>query len=207
MGLSGTGTAASGTPTSGADGADDGDGGGAAVGAADTADVGDADATTLERILAQVGPVGAGINLEYYFSRVDQDRYGCGTKLPHNITGLVGVMNGHGSDLRTGLHWQTVEIHEPVRMLLVIEASPERILSAAARVPAVERLIKNRWVHLASWAAPGSGLLWFDGERFVAYQPESSRIAVVDRSVDWFAGHRGHLPPARTMAALTGAPR
>jgi hypothetical protein len=38
----------------------------------------------------------------------------------------------------------------------------------------------------------------------VPYQPESTRIAVVEKSIDWFGGHRGHLPPARTMAALTG---
>ncbi len=166
----------------------------------------DADGSILTRSLAAVGPVGAGINLAYTLSRIDPIGYGCGTKLPHNITGLIGVMDGHASDLRTGLPWQTVEIHEPVRLLLVVEAPPERILAAAARVPAVERLMKNQWVHVASWGTPGSGLLWFDGGRFVPYEPESSRIAVVDRSVDWFCGHRGHLSPARTMAALTGAP-
>src|SRR5690606_27088760 len=48
----------------------------------------------LARVLAAVVPVCAGINLEYYFSTVDNEVYGSGTKLPHNITGLVGVMNG-----------------------------------------------------------------------------------------------------------------
>src|SRR6185312_14646927 len=69
---------------------------------------------SLAQVLAAVVPVCAGISLEYYFSFVDNDRYGCGTKLPHNIVGLVGVMDGHASDLRTGLPWQMVEIHEPV---------------------------------------------------------------------------------------------
>ena len=77
----------------------------------------------LERILQAVIPVCAGINLEYYFSFVDPIGYGCGTKLPHNITSLIGVMNGAGSDLRPGLPWQMVEIHEPVRLLFVIETS------------------------------------------------------------------------------------
>jgi uncharacterized protein YbcC (UPF0753/DUF2309 family) len=45
-------------------------------------------------ILARSGPVGAGISLEYYFSSVDNERFGCGTKLPHNVTGLIGVMAG-----------------------------------------------------------------------------------------------------------------
>ena len=157
----------------------------------------------LARSLAAVGPVAAGINLAYTLSRIDPIGYGCGTKLPHNITGLIGVMDGHASDLRTGLPWQTVEIHEPLRLLLVVDAPPDRILAAAARVPAVDRLLRNRWMRLACWHAPGEGLSWFEGDRFVPYTPESTRIAVVKRSIDWFGGQRGHLPPARTTAALT----
>ena len=78
----------------------------------------------LERLLQAVIPVCAGINLEYYFSYVDPYGYGCGTKLPHNITSLLGVMDGAASDLRPGLPWQMVEIHEPVRLLFVIETTP-----------------------------------------------------------------------------------
>ena len=87
----------------------------------------DPDDRSLAALLAAVVPVCAGISLEYYFSFVDNDRYGCGTKLPHNVTGLMGVMDGHASDLRTGLPWQMVEIHEPVRILFVIETTPERL--------------------------------------------------------------------------------
>jgi uncharacterized protein YbcC (UPF0753/DUF2309 family) len=161
----------------------------------------DPDGEILTRTLAAVGPVAAGINLAYTLSRIDPIGYGCGTKLPHNITGLIGVMDGHASDLRTGLPWQTVEIHEPVRLLVVIDAPPDRILAAAARVPPVHRLITNRWIHLAAWQE--SGLSLFDDGRFLPYAPESTRIAIVERSVDWFAGQRGHLPPARVVAALT----
>ena len=82
----------------------------------------DPDGDLLTRVLQAVGPVCGGINLEYYFSFTDRGGYGCGTKLPHNITGMLGVMDGHASDLRTGLPWQMVEIHEPVRLLLVVES-------------------------------------------------------------------------------------
>ena len=34
-------------------------------------------------------------------------------------------MDGAASDLRTGLPWQMVEIHEPVRLLFIIETTPE----------------------------------------------------------------------------------
>ena len=79
----------------------------------------------LTRILQAAVPVCAGISLEYYFSYVDNTGWGCGTKLPHNITSLLGVMDGAASDLRTGLPWQMVEIHEPVRLLFVIETTAE----------------------------------------------------------------------------------
>jgi hypothetical protein len=174
----------------------------------------DEDGQILSRILAAVGPVGAGINLAYTFSRIDPIGYGCGTKLPHNITGLIGVMDGHASDLRTGLPWQTVEIHEPVRLLVVIDAPPERILAAAARVPVVEQLVSNRWVQLAAWHLPAvggptanggdGGLGVFGRSGFKPYSRESTRIPVVQRSQDWYAGHRGHLPPARVLAGLAG---
>lgn len=105
----------------------------------------------LANLLQAVTPVGAGINLEYYFSTVDSFNYGCGTKLPHNITGLIGVMDGYASDLRSGLPWQTVEIHEPLRMLTIIEATPETLLKIAKEKPAIGRLVENNWIQLIAW--------------------------------------------------------
>src|SRR6202034_4191690 len=83
-------------------------------------------------------------------------RYGCGTKLPHNVTSLVGVMDGHASDLRTGLPWQMVEIHEPVRILFVIETTPERLTGVMNRNPPLKQLVENRWIRIAT-IDPASG--------------------------------------------------
>ena len=91
-----------------------------------------------------------GISLEYYFSFVDNERYGCGTKLPHNVTGLVGVMNGYESDLRTGLPLQMVEIHEPVRILFVIESTPDRIIEAIQGNPLLWEFLEKRWIRMAA---------------------------------------------------------
>ena len=57
----------------------------------------------LARILGAVVPVCEGINLTYFFSYIDSTGWGCGTKLPHNVTSLLGVMDGAASDLRLGL--------------------------------------------------------------------------------------------------------
>jgi len=162
----------------------------------------DADASILARTLAAVGPVGAGINLEYYFSIVDRLGYGSGTKLPHNITGLIGVMDGHASDLRTGLPWQMVEIHEPVRLLVVIDATPEAILAAAAQVPAVARLAGNRWIQLVSWHPVSGELAVFRDGRFEPYAAERRLLPEVRCSHDWYGGHRGHLQPAVVRSCL-----
>jgi uncharacterized protein YbcC (UPF0753/DUF2309 family) len=166
----------------------------------------DRDGEILTRTLAAVGPVAAGISLAYFFSAVDRLGYGCDTKLPHNITGLIGVMDGHASDLRTGLPWQAVEIHEPMRLLIVVEAERERIVAAMERLPEVDRLVRNRWVQLVACDPVNGGLAVLEEGAFVPYEPERNDIPVVDRSVSWYSGRRDHLAPARVLAALVKRP-
>lgn len=162
-----------------------------------------ADGHTLERVLAAVAPVCAGINLEYYFSRVDPEGYGCGTKLPHNITGMLGVMDGHASDLRTGLPWQMVEIHEPVRLLLVVESDPALVRAVLGRLPSVERLVNNRWIHLATLAPQSNAIYLFDAERgeFVHHVPEAGELPVVESSLLWYTGRCDHLSCASVRSS------
>lgn len=162
----------------------------------------DPDDMILSRTLAAVGPVCSGISLAYTFSRIDPLAYGAGTKLPHNITGLIGVMDGHSSDLRTGLPLQGVEIHEPVRLLVVVETTPERLWRAVAPLPGVERLIRNGWVHVACWPPRSRVPELYDRrlDRFVPHAVESSRLPEVMRSADWYTGVRGNLPPALIRA-------
>ncbi|HWA99818.1 MAG TPA: DUF2309 domain-containing protein, partial [Pirellulales bacterium] len=68
--------------------------------------VDDENCNILNRILSAVVPVCSGINLQYFFSYVDSNGWGCGSKLPHNVSALLGVMDGAMSDLRSGLPWQ-----------------------------------------------------------------------------------------------------
>lgn len=109
----------------------------------------------LAGILGAVVPVCGGINLEYFFSRLDCRVYGAGSKLPHNINGLIGVMNGTEGDLLTGLPTQMTEVHEPVRLTLVVQQTPETALKAAQKNPAVFEWIVNGWV-LYFAVAPGT---------------------------------------------------
>jgi uncharacterized protein len=164
----------------------------------------DDDGAILARIMAAVVPVVAGISLEYYFSYVDPTGYGCGTKLPHNVTSLLGVMDGAQSDLRTGLPWQMVEIHEPARLAIVVEGPRDRMRRVVEGNPAIERLVRNRWIWLASLDAE-SGALWeLRSTGFVPHTAQYPLAVVTGDSADWYQGKRGFLPPV-AIVPRTGA--
>jgi uncharacterized protein len=155
----------------------------------------DDDGAILARIMAAVVPVVAGISLEYYFSYVDPSGYGCGTKLPHNVTSLLGVMDGAQSDLRTGLPWQMVEIHEPTRLAIVVEGTRDRVSRVVQDNPAIARLVRNRWIWLAC-LDPESGALWeLRSPGFVPHGSEHALAVVAGESAAWYQGKRGFLPP------------
>jgi uncharacterized protein YbcC (UPF0753/DUF2309 family) len=153
----------------------------------------DAAATILTRILQAAVPVCAGISLEYYFSYVDNLGFGCGTKLPHNIAALVGVMDGAASDLRTGLPWQMVEIHEPVRILFVIETTPQTMVGILDRNPALGRLVRNDWIRLATLDPDSPAIQVYRDGAFHAYEPQAEHLPQAASSVDWYRGWRDHL--------------
>ena len=147
----------------------------------------------LTRILQAVFPVCAGINLEYYFSYVDNTGWGSGTKLPHNVASLLGVMDGAVSDLRTGLPWQMVEIHEPVRLLFIIETTPEAMLRIMERNPGIGNLCRNRWVRLAVLDPSSDRISVFQAGDFRPYQPQATVLPRARSSVEWYRGWRDHL--------------
>jgi len=153
----------------------------------------DTEGRILERILHAAVPVCAGINLEYYFSYVDNVGYGSGTKLPHNVAALLGVMDGAASDLRTGLPWQMVEIHEPVRILFIIETQPETLLQVLERNADLNRLVKNGWVPLATLDPDSPGIKVYRDGAFHDYQPQATTLPQAATSVDWYRGWRDHL--------------
>ncbi|HNL09262.1 MAG TPA: DUF2309 domain-containing protein [Turneriella sp.] len=108
----------------------------------------DRDGSILNGILTPLVPVCGGINLEYLFSRVDNSVFGAGSKLPHNVFSLVGVGNGSEGDLRTGLPEQMIEIHDPVRLLIVIEQRRELVERVLGQNEAVRQWVDLEWVHL-----------------------------------------------------------
>ena len=151
---------------------------------------------TLVAILSAVIPVCAGINLEYFFSRIAPRTYGAGTKLPHNVNGLLGVCNGIEGDLLTGLPTQMTEIHDPVRLLTIVEQTPELALAAARRKPAVFEWIEHDWVRYAC-VHPESREIWmFAAGEMRPLETDRGPLPRFESSLAAARQGRDNLPPS-----------
>jgi uncharacterized protein YbcC (UPF0753/DUF2309 family) len=122
----------------------------------------------LENIMTGPLVVGQWINMEHYFSTVDNEHYGSGSKVYHNVAGQFGVMTGNLSDLRTGLPAQTVlakgqPYHEPMRLITVVEAPFEHVIATINKVAVVRKLLNNGWI------------------RFLIIDPESGKTHIYSK--------------------------
>jgi hypothetical protein len=94
------------------------------------------------------------INNHYYFSTVDTDGFGGGSKITHNITGKFGVVQGNGGDLKMGLPLQSLcsaddeMYHRPLRLSVLIQAPVSRVTSILSRNENLKSLLDNEWIHL-----------------------------------------------------------
>lgn len=163
----------------------------------------DPDGSVLERHLVINGAVGAGISLEYYFSSANNERYGCSTKVMHNVAGLLGIMEGASSDLRTGLPRQMIEVHEAMRLLVVVEHTLDVLTAIYQRQPAVQELVKNAWVQLVAIDPESHEMHRFIvGTGWVKWQACGPVLPTVQRSAEWTLGQRDPLPPALIQHGL-----
>ena len=138
----------------------------------------DPDGTILTAVMKPIGLVCGGINLEYYFSRVDNIKMGAGTKLPHNVMGLFAVANSSDGDLRPGLPWQMIEVHDPVRLLVIVEHKPEIVLKAIQSSPEVYEWYFNEWVHIVSFHPEEKRFYYFKNGLFDKYEPITDKSAI-----------------------------
>lgn len=121
----------------------------------------DAGFQVLALIMTAPMVVAHWINMQYYASTVNNRRFGAGNKVLHNIVGTIGVLQGNGGDLQTGLPWQSVHdgerfVHEPLRLTVLIEAPRAPIEDVIAREAGVRDLIRNDWLHLFAIADDGT---------------------------------------------------
>ncbi|WP_411968182.1 DUF2309 domain-containing protein [Haloferax sp. YSSS75] len=126
------------------------------------------------------------INMQYYFSTVDSAVYGSGSKVTHNPVGNVGVYQGNGGDLMTGLPLQSVKAadddpyHQPLRLSVVIHAPVERVTSVLSQNPDVTELLDNGWLSLTVVDPTQNGTPFeYDGN--LTWTGEGARESADDR--------------------------
>jgi uncharacterized protein YbcC (UPF0753/DUF2309 family) len=94
------------------------------------------------------------INNHYYFSTIDNEKFGGGTKITHNITGQFGVVQGNGGDLKMGLPLQSLKAsdtemyHQPLRLTVIINAPLNRVESILKQNKHLQTLLDNEWMYL-----------------------------------------------------------
>jgi len=156
----------------------------------------DAQGEIMARILSAVIPVCGGINLEYLFSRIDNSVYGAGTKLPHNVIGLLGVANGVEGDLRTGLPHQMIEVHQPARLLIVVEQTCDIIDKTIAKLADhLKEWLDNEWVRLVSCHPDSHQLFLYSVKGWEPVTlPENEEAPISFKSQDIFAGKTQTIP-------------
>jgi hypothetical protein len=108
----------------------------------------------LEGIMQGPMVVTQWINNHYYFSTVDNNTFGGGSKITHNITGKFGVVQGNGGDLKMGLPLQSVSetdskmYHQPLRLSVLINAPLPRVIDILSRNENLKSLLDNEWIYL-----------------------------------------------------------
>lgn len=117
--------------------------------------IADPQGAILEKIMTAPLIVGEWINTGYYFSAVDPWKHGSGSKVLHNVVGGVGIMLGSQSDLQMGFPLQTVNngshhYHEPMRLLAIIEQTPDVIASIIQKHSILQQLLHNQWLNLVA---------------------------------------------------------
>jgi uncharacterized protein YbcC (UPF0753/DUF2309 family) len=157
----------------------------------------DAGGDILQRLLMTVVPAIADINLTYYFSTVDNQQFGSGNSVLHNIIGLFGVMEGSGSDLRFGLPRQMTEDHAAMRLQLVIEAKTSVLQPLFVKLGGLLPLIKNSWIQLSA-QDPETGQLFVvePDLSFIPWQADSVTLPVFAGSAEGYQALKSSVPVA-----------
>lgn len=121
----------------------------------------DDDAAILSGILSAPAVVAHWISAQYFFSTTDPTQFGAGNKAIHNVMPGVGVLEGNLSDLKIGLpqqstYFQAQAIHEPRRLIVIVQAKQSILEKAIAASPDFKALLDNQWIKLVHIEAGSS---------------------------------------------------
>ena len=89
-----------------------------------------------------------------------------------------------------------------MRLLIIVDATPEALLTVAGRQAEVAELVVNRWVQLVSAHPETGAMMVFEDGGFVPYEPLPTLLPVVEKSPEWHMRTRAHMKPALVRSAL-----
>ena len=160
----------------------------------------DANGTALAQIMTGPLVVGEWINTQYYFSTVDNAVYGSGSKITQNVVGNMGVWQGNGGDLMTGLPLQSLQsddttpYHHPLRLMAVIRAPVKRVANILDRNADLQALFDYEWMALAVMDPE-------QGNTVLRYQPGGTWEPTADVPALDTNGSTAASTPEPTLAA------
>ena len=142
----------------------------------------DPEGEALEAIMNGPLVVTQWINNQYYFATVDNGVYGGGSKTTQNPVGNVGVVQGNGGDLMTGLPIQSVSVdhqrlrHQPIRLTVVIHAPVGTVTDLLRTNGEIAELFDNGWMQLTVLDPAREETFHYQGE--LNWDPASERVPV-----------------------------
>ncbi len=151
----------------------------------------DKEGKILETIMQGPMVVTQWINNHYYFSTVDNNTFGGGTKVTNNITGKFGVVQGNGGDLKIGLPWESLytsketPFHAPLRLSVVIQAPLDTVRAIINQNNNLKSLIDNEWIYIIVMDPVKNGV-------FYSYQ----------KNLGWSSNSKKKVIPSKSKTKL-----
>ncbi|MGE4368985.1 MAG: YbcC family protein [Burkholderiaceae bacterium] len=144
----------------------------------------------LELIMTAPMIVAHWINMQYYASVTDNRKYGSGNKMLHNVVGgHMGVFEGNGGDLRTGLALQSLHDgkqwrHDPLRLSVFLDAPAHAVTAIYEKHPTVRDLVDCQWLHLFCWPDENGRVLQLIQGKWQPFMPppKMQRTPAVSRA-------------------------
>ena len=100
--------------------------------------------------------------------------------------GLVGVANSSDGDLRAGLPLQMIEVHDPVRLLMIVEHYPAVVQRVIKSDASLYEWFANEWIHLVALHPEKKTLYVFEGEAFILYEPLTKELPTIHNLSEMF---------------------
>ena len=73
-----------------------------------------------------------------------------------------------------------IEVHDPVRLLVIVEHRPEIVLKAIQSSPEVFEWYNNEWVHIVAFNPEENTFYYFANGEFQKYLPITHKLESID---------------------------